>query len=58
MRGNRVTLTTDIEAAGTRHCAGEHGTVEQVHVDGYLTVRMDDGRRNFPTRNEVNPEQR
>lgn len=53
MRGDRVTLTTDIEALGTRHQAGAQGTVEEVHTGGHLTVRMDDGRRNFPTRDEV-----
>ncbi|MFJ4633586.1 hypothetical protein [Streptomyces sp. NPDC088847] len=53
MRGDRITLTTDIEALGTRHQAGDQGTVEGVHTDGHLTVRMDDGRRNFPTHDEV-----
>ncbi|UXX98041.1 hypothetical protein N7U49_47955 (plasmid) [Streptomyces sp. AD2-2] len=50
MRGTRITLTADIEALGTRHRTGDHGTVDEVHTDGHLTVRMDDGRRNFPTR--------
>lgn len=50
MRGDRVTLTTDIEALGTRHKAGDQGTVEELHTGGHLTVRMDDGRRNFPPR--------
>ncbi|MEU6595148.1 hypothetical protein ABZ923_39130 [Streptomyces sp. NPDC046881] len=47
MRGARVTLTTDVEALGTRHHTGDQGVVEEVHVDGDLTVRMDDGRRTF-----------
>lgn len=53
MRGTRITLTTDIEALGTRHRAGDQGTVEEEHTDGYLTARMDDGRAAFPTRDEV-----
>ena len=53
MRGTRITLTADIEALGTRHRAGDHGTVEEIHTDGHLTVRMDDGRRNFPAHDEV-----
>ncbi|MFJ3817781.1 hypothetical protein [Streptomyces sp. NPDC090056] len=53
MRGKRVTLTTGIEALGTRHRAGEQGTVTEVHTEGHLTVRMDDGRENFPTQDEV-----
>ncbi|MFJ2271856.1 hypothetical protein ACIP4W_36500 [Streptomyces sp. NPDC088846] len=53
MRGDRITLTTDIEALGTRHQAGAQGTVEEVHTGGHLTVRMDDGRHNFPTYDEV-----
>ncbi|MEU5713980.1 hypothetical protein [Streptomyces flaveolus] len=53
MRGTRITLTTDVEALGTRHHTGDQGTVEEVHTDGHLTVRMDDGRRNFPTKDEV-----
>ncbi|MFE1442954.1 hypothetical protein [Streptomyces sp. NPDC058739] len=53
MRGTRITLTTDIEALGTRHRAGEQGTVEEMHAGGHLTVGMDDGRRTFPTRDEV-----
>ncbi|MDJ0385234.1 hypothetical protein [Streptomyces sp. G-G2] len=55
MRGDRITLTTDIEALGTRHQAGAQGTVEEVHTGGHLTVRMDDGSTNFPTRDGVTP---
>ncbi|MFH8470017.1 hypothetical protein [Streptomyces sp. NPDC017991] len=58
MRGSRITLTTDIEALGTRHRAGDRGTIEEVHAGGHLTVRMDDGRPNFPTEDEVTYEQR
>ncbi|MFI8343962.1 hypothetical protein ACIF8W_28375 [Streptomyces sp. NPDC085639] len=58
MRGDRVTLTTDIEALGTRHKAGDQGTVEELHTGGHLTVRMDDGRTNFPTRDEVTTDPR
>nr|MDT0521296.1 hypothetical protein [Streptomyces sp. DSM 41633] len=58
MRGDRITLTTDIEALGTRHSAGDQGTVEEVHTGGHLTVRMDDGRTNFPAQDEVTTAQR
>ncbi|MFF5131028.1 hypothetical protein ACFY41_29405 [Streptomyces syringium] len=58
MRGDRVTLTTDIEALGTRHKAGDQGTVEEAHTGGHLTVRMDDGRTNFPTQGEVTTDPR
>jgi hypothetical protein len=58
MRGSRITLTTDIEALGTRHHAGDQGTVDEVHTDGHLTVRMDDGRPAFSTQDEVTTEQR
>jgi hypothetical protein len=58
MRGKRITLTTTVEALGTRHRAGEQGAVEEVHADGHLTVRMDDGRRTFPTGDEVTTDQR
>ncbi|WP_329449217.1 hypothetical protein OG906_41080 (plasmid) [Streptomyces sp. NBC_01426] len=51
-------LTTNIEALGTRHQAGDQGTVEEVHTGGHLTVRMDDGRTNFPTRDEVTTDSR
>lgn len=53
MRGTRIQLTSDIEALGTRHKAGDQGTVEGVHTGGNLTVRMDDGRPNFPSQDEV-----
>ncbi|MGW6015584.1 hypothetical protein [Streptomyces sp. NPDC055210] len=56
MRGSRITLTNDIEALGTRHRAGDRGTVEEIHTCGHLTVRMDDGRPNFPTQEEVSLE--
>ncbi|MFE5560274.1 hypothetical protein [Streptomyces sp. NPDC056544] len=58
MRGDRVTLTNDIEALGTRHSAGEQGTVEGMHTGGYLTVRMDDGRTTFPAQDEVTTAER
>ncbi|MFH8558921.1 hypothetical protein ACH4FE_35765 [Streptomyces celluloflavus] len=58
MRGDRITLTTDIEALGHRHHAGDQGTVEEMHTGGGLVVRMDDGRHNFPTQDEVITEQR
>jgi hypothetical protein len=54
LHGQRVQLTTDIEAVGTRHQAGEQGTVHSSdRTDGYLIVRMDDGRTNFPHTSET-----
>ncbi|MER7750250.1 hypothetical protein ABT013_33840 [Streptomyces bacillaris] len=53
MRGTRIKLTTDIQAGGTRHKAGAEGTVEKTHTGGDLTVRMDDGRTTFPSKDEV-----
>ncbi|MCX5055093.1 hypothetical protein [Streptomyces sp. NBC_00474] len=53
MRDARITLTADVEALGHRHQAGDRGTVQGTHAGGYLTVRMDDGRTAFPTRDEV-----
>lgn len=51
--GDRIELTTDVEALGTRHHTGDQGTVREVHVGGHLTVRMDDGRPQFPRTDEV-----
>lgn len=54
MRGQKIQLTADITALGTRHHTGDQGTVEEIHTDGHLTARMDDGRRQFPHTTEVN----
>jgi hypothetical protein len=53
--GDRIELTTDIHALNTRHQAGQQGTVQAMDPDGYLTVRMDDGRTAFPHHTEVDP---
>lgn len=53
MRGQRIKLTADVEALGTRHHKGDQGVIEEVHTGGHLTVRMDNGRPQFPTRDEV-----
>lgn len=53
MRGEKVELTVDVDSLGTRHRAGDRGEVTGVHADGYLTVRMDDGRAQFPRAGEV-----
>lgn len=55
MRGNRIELTTDVTALGHTHQAGDRGTVQELHSDGYLTVRMDDGRPQFPHAEETRP---
>ncbi|MEY9961505.1 hypothetical protein [Streptacidiphilus sp. MAP5-52] len=51
--GQRVELTARIEALGNTAYPGDQGTVEGVHSGGSLTVRMDNGRTHFPTRDEV-----
>lgn len=54
MRGTRIELTTDVHALGTRHHAGDQGTVTGYDaMDGSLTVRMDDGRPQFPRTDEA-----
>jgi hypothetical protein len=53
MRGDRITLTTDVTTLGVQHRAGDQGTVEAEHAGGHLTVRMDDGRPSFPSKDEV-----
>lgn len=55
VRGDRVELTTDVAALGHTARAGTQGRVEEVHTSGHLTVRFDNGRTNFPTRDEVKP---
>jgi len=51
----RIKLTADIHTPDTAHKAGQQGTVRAVHADGSLTVRMDDGRTNFPQLGEYIP---
>ncbi|MEU2287863.1 hypothetical protein ABZ614_39170 [Streptomyces sp. NPDC013178] len=51
--GQRIELTTRIESLGNTARPGDQGTVEGVHTDGYLTVRMDNGRPQFPRTDEV-----
>jgi len=52
--GQRIELTARIEALGNTAYPGDQGTVEGVHDGGgILTVRMDNGRTHFPTRDEV-----
>lgn len=55
--GDRVELTTKIESLGNTAEAGDQGTVTGVHSGGYLTVRMDNGRTQFPSTDEVDPVQ-
>jgi hypothetical protein len=50
--GQRIQLTTRIEALGHAAYAGDQGTVRGIHSDGLFTVRMDDGRTQFPSREE------
>jgi hypothetical protein len=53
--GDRIELTVTVEALGTRHQAGDRGTVQGVDPGGYLIARMDDGRTAFPHRDETEP---
>lgn len=55
VRGDRVELTVDVTALGHTARAGSQGEVKGVHTGGHLTVVFDDGRTNFPTRDEVKP---
>ncbi|MCI3279116.1 hypothetical protein [Streptomyces cylindrosporus] len=56
LHGQRIQLTTPIEAASTRHPAGATGTVHSSNLtNGRLTVHMDDGRTAFPHTSETQP---
>ena len=52
-RGTRIELTTDMESLGHKHQAGDTGTVEELHTGGHMTARMDDGRTQFPHKDEA-----
>lgn len=51
--GQRIELTCDIESLGVRARRGDKGVVRGVHTGGHLTVRMDNGRTQFPCTSEV-----
>lgn len=51
--GIRIELTARIEAFGRVAEAGDQGVIQEKHTGGLLTVRMDDGRPQFPSRDEV-----
>lgn len=51
--GNRIELTAQIEAFGRVARIGDQGVIQEMHTGGHLTVRMDDGRPQFPRREEV-----
>ncbi|KOU99107.1 hypothetical protein [Streptomyces sp. XY533] len=53
--GSRIELTAPVTALGHTAHEGEQGTVQGTDPDGYLIVRMDDGRHSFPHRDEVQP---
>jgi hypothetical protein len=53
IRGQRIQLTVRVEALGVTANPGDKGTVEGVGSDGYLTVRLDNGRRTYPHTDEV-----
>ncbi|MFF6903375.1 hypothetical protein [Streptomyces hydrogenans] len=53
--GQRVQLTSAIDALGATAHPGDQGVIREVHVSGHLTVRMDNGRDQFPTLDEVVP---
>ncbi|MFD5415234.1 hypothetical protein [Streptomyces nojiriensis] len=51
--GARIELTTRIEAFGRVAEIGDQGVIQEMHTGGHLTVRMDDGRPQFPRHDEV-----
>lgn len=51
--GSRIELIAQVEAFGRVAEVGDQGVVQEIHTGGLLTVRMDDGRPQFPHRNEV-----
>ncbi|MFI7008906.1 hypothetical protein [Streptomyces sp. NPDC050145] len=51
--GDRVELAADVHALGVTHRRGARGIVREVHTGGHLTLRMSDGRVQFPHRDEV-----
>ncbi|WP_432034468.1 hypothetical protein [Streptomyces antibioticus] len=51
--GDRIELTTTVTALGHTAHPGEQGTVQSSDPDGYLIVRMDNGRTTFPHEGEV-----
>lgn len=55
VRNDRIELTAEVTALGHTHHEGDHGVVQEVHTGGLLTVRMDDGRTQFPHTNETKP---
>ncbi|MFE1576247.1 hypothetical protein [Streptomyces fradiae] len=53
--GSRIELTATVTALGHTAHVGEQGTVQGSDPDGYLIVRMDNGRTTFPHVGEVEP---
>jgi hypothetical protein len=51
--GQRIELTAEVESLGETGRPGDQGTVTGVHAGGHLTVRMDNGRPQFPRTDEV-----
>ncbi|MFD7867599.1 hypothetical protein [Streptomyces sp. NPDC059783] len=51
--GARIELTARIQAFDRVAEIGDQGVIQEMHTGGHLTVRMDDGRPQFPRRNEV-----
>ncbi|WP_010361183.1 hypothetical protein, partial [Streptomyces acidiscabies] len=51
--GNRIELTARIEAFDRVAEIGDQGVIQEMHTGGHLTVRMDDGRPQFPRHDEV-----
>ncbi|MFJ9101152.1 hypothetical protein ACIRJM_22105 [Streptomyces sp. NPDC102405] len=55
VRGDHVELVAEVTALGYTARPGEMGEVEEVHTGGLMTVRLENGRRTFPYRDEVTP---
>lgn len=51
--GQHIELTAQVSALGHTAYPGDQGVVKGIHTDGLLTVRMDNGRTQFPHRDEV-----
>lgn len=51
--GARIELTARIDAMGFTAHPGEQGVIQELHTNGQYIVRMDNGRTQFPRRNEM-----
>lgn len=51
--GQRIELLAEVTAFDRTARIGDQGVIQKTHADGRLTVRMDDGRQQFPHRDQV-----